>query len=170
MNETEAREYLRLSPTDELSPADVKRAYRAAAKLHHPDVGEQPDVEQFRLATEAAQLLAAGGRARPSSFDRIHTAMTGDAAPRTNRASRRVPYNANMDDVIDAMRTSVDEIFGNMQAERERRTVTVSHVNLRDEIWLTDLPEGAVVVIEGRTTAFRVETADGQPMSIRHDG
>lgn len=169
MNELEARRQLRLSETDELSPAEVKRAYRAAAKLHHPDVGEQPDPEQFRLAAEAAQILAAGDRARPSAFDRIDTAIDGGRHRfTTNRSSRRVPYSSDMDDVIDAMRTSIDDIFGGVK-QQEQPTVLVSRDMIRDEIRIAIDPADSVVfvIIEGGSTAFRVESAGGESIPVR---
>ena len=47
---------LGVAPT--ASAAEIKRAYRRKAKLLHPDVAEQKDVEAFRLLTTAYEVLS----------------------------------------------------------------------------------------------------------------
>lgn len=167
MNESDARRHLRLSPTDEISSQDVKRAYRAAAKLHHPDVGEQPDAAQFRLAAEAAKLLKDGDRERT-----VDALLRTDAAAFGTRRRRPAP-SADMSDVIDAMRTSIEDIFGpdftSSRTPGPAEPLTVEHEfdGDVDHTFMRNLPAGATVEIIGLVKGYKITDADGNALPFK---
>lgn len=163
---SEARRQLRLSESEPVSPSDVKRAFRAAAKLHHPDVGEQPDADAFRLAVAAAAVLADGDDGR-TSLDEL--------LDRLERASA-VGRPANTADVADAMRQSLDEIVRQF-AERHRPTqledvpipTTVIRSRRHNEVRVTNVPDGAVIVVEDRDAVVRVELHGRQLGTLEYE-
>lgn len=145
MTKQEARRQLRLPAAGPLTAAEIKRAYRAAARLHHPDGGAEPDAAEFRRATEAARLLA------ESDSDTIDV------------------NSATAADVADAVRTAFDELRENLRQYRP----TPLLVSTDTEIRLCDVPPGATVVIGtnsvGDAVELRVVDAAGQPIPVRYE-
>lgn len=145
LSERDARRQLRLDETAAISAADVKRAYRAAAKLHHPDAGDDPNPTEFAKAADAAKLLAAG------------------------RPAVRGPRQDEWVDLADALRQSFDEFAASMKRSGIGH-VTVARDWARNELRISSVPTGATVIVEPANSAsVRIVDEYGQPITVRSD-
>lgn len=159
INPLEAREILRLDPVAEVSPLDVKKAYRAAAKLHHPDTGSEPDPAEFARCTEAARLLAEGDRNR---------SVAEVIRPTVRRSAVHTA-------VADVLRTSIDDLLAGLddlsaRTEAARHNGVVRAAGFADDAGRRTLrltmPNGTVVEIIGSVKSFTVTDRDGTPYPI----
>ncbi len=121
------------------SPDDVKRAYRRAARAHHPDAGG--DEEAFKAATHAYQVLS--DPERRARYDRFGD----DGTPRTRGAGDPFGFGAGgfggINDVIDAFFGSG---FGG--ASGQRRAQAGRDVLVAVELTLADVVTGVTREVE----------------------
>jgi DnaJ-class molecular chaperone len=104
--------YETLGLTTKASPVDIKRAYRALAKKHHPDKGGTD--EMFKSITAAYEVLSNEGKRRqydtqgdqmsPTSND-LFSAMFARAPPRIKPVS--VEVLISLEDIVRGHRQSV---------------------------------------------------------------
>jgi molecular chaperone DnaJ len=86
--------YETLGLRPDAAPEDIKRAYRAKAREHHPDAGG--DAERFKEVTHAYEVLS--DAARRARYDRFGD----DGTPSTRGAGDPFGFGGGIGDVIDA--------------------------------------------------------------------
>jgi molecular chaperone DnaJ len=86
--------YETLGLRPDAAPEDIKRAYRARAREHHPDAGG--DAERFKEVTHAYEVLS--DPERRARYDRFGD----DGTPSTRGAGDPFGFGGGIGDVIDA--------------------------------------------------------------------
>jgi len=81
--------YERLAVPWHASDADVLRAFRAAVKRHHPDVGGDPTGEAIRVVYEAYAVLGHPMKRAWYNASRTRFGAPRGAPPRRRHAARR---------------------------------------------------------------------------------
>ena len=167
MTELEARRHLRLPEDEAIDPQQVKQAYRAAAKLHHPDVGSDPDPQAFAVVAEAADLLK-DGKPAPAAAGWGSDTLRMDIPP---SSTFRAKYSRETTDVAEVLRTSIEDLFGDLMTESSppkagEVTVTSWRYDRMGRGWLVieGLPGGVTVEVDLHRTDVRITDLSGLPI------
>ena len=182
--------YKTLGVTKEATPEEIKRAYRALARKHHPDVSKAPDAaKRFKEVNEAHEVLS--DPAKRTRYDQLgpdweRYANAGDDGQgrggfqwvRTGRPGQD-PFGAETD-FSDFFRTLFGEAanghFGERGARRARAGADAEH---ELEVTFTDAYRGAERTLElrrdgGPTRSLNVKipagVRDGQRIRLGGQG
>lgn len=97
--------YRILGVSTRAAPSEIKRAYRRIAFNAHPDVGELPDLERFREAHEAYEILSNPDRRRSYDVEFSVRRRPLSAEPLRSRAPITI-----LDDFL-TVRPSIEELL-----------------------------------------------------------
>lgn len=182
--------YKTLGVTKEATPEEIKRAYRALARKHHPDVSKAPDAaKRFKEVNEAHEVLS--DPEKRTRYDQLgpdweRYAKAGDGAPgrggfqwvRTGRPGRD-PFGGETD-FSDFFRTLFGEAANGHSGERgHRRARAGADAEHELEVTFNDAYRGAERTLElrrdeGPTRSLDVKipagVRDGQRIRLAGQG
>lgn len=150
--------YRDLDVPPDASPADIKRAYRRAARAHHPDMGGDPD--EFHRANRAYQILA-------DPELRRHYDETGETDPdgflqRVRGSFANIVFEALENDVPDpaaAIRRQFQESEHQIRADERkiRRRLEKQHALAGRFTCLDDEPDHLAEAHQARLAQIQAE-------------
>jgi len=104
------------------SEAEIRRAYRALAKRHHPD-GGQGSVARFLAIQAAYEALAGGGRPGGAPDPAARSGSDWARRPRPSSSARRDPGASSPGNPRTGERSGPDPARGRRAAGRRRATL-----------------------------------------------